>query len=39
MIATYGEIETYFTDGLSIDSGTIARLRTMLIEPTAPSGD
>ena len=39
LTATYGDIETYFTDGLSIDSETIARLRTMLIEPTPPSGD
>jgi protein-tyrosine phosphatase len=32
MRTTYGDIETYFIDGLSVDVETIATLRSRLIE-------
>ena len=35
MTAQYGDIETYFTRGLSIDDSTIAKLREIFIEPAA----
>jgi protein-tyrosine phosphatase len=35
MTRTYGDVETYFVDGLGIDSETIAKLRSSLVEPAS----